>query len=104
MILIDRGERMINIGGHANYDEPGRDIVCAAVSMLTQTLIQSLEELTEEKIKYVMIPGTVHIQFGDLSERARLLVDSFFVGVSMLAEEYPDNVNVNILKPEPCKH
>lgn len=94
MIIIDRGERRINIDGHANYDEPGRDIVCAAVSMLTQSLIQSIEELTSDEIHYVMIPGTGHIEFGDLSERARLLVDSFFVGVLMIAEEYPDNVKV----------
>ena len=94
MILIDRGERMINIDGHANYAEPGKDIVCAAVSMLVQTLIQSFEELTSDEIHYDMMPGTVHIQFGDLSERARLLVDSFFVGVSMIAEEYPDNVKI----------
>ena len=94
MILINRGAREICIDGHANYDEPGRDIVCAAVSMLVQTLIQSIEELTSDEIKYVMIPGTVHIQFGNLSERARLLVDSFFVGVSMIAEEYPDNVKI----------
>lgn len=101
MILIERGARTINIDGHANYDEPGRDIVCAAVSVLVQTLIQSLEELTSEKIKYVMIPGTVHIQFGDLSEQAQLLVNSFFVGVSMIAEEYPDNVKII---RDRCKH
>lgn len=102
MIIIDRGEWRINIDGHANYDEPGRDIVCAAVSMLTQSLIQSIEELTSDKIHYVMIPGTVHIEFGDLSERARLLVDSFFVGVLMIAEEYPDNVKV--FYSATCKH
>lgn len=94
MILIDRRERTINIDGHANYAEPGRDIVCAGVSALVQTLIQSIEELTSEKIQYDMMPGTVHIQFGDLSERARLLVDSFFVGVSLIAEAYPDYVKI----------
>lgn len=94
MIKITRSEGGIDIIGHAHYAEPGRDIVCAGVSALVQTLIQSVEELTADKIQYDMIPGTVHIHFGDLSERARLLVDSFFVGVSMIAEEYPDNVKI----------
>lgn len=94
MICITKGENLIFVSGHANYAEPGRDIVCAGVSALVQTLIQSLEELTSEEIKYDMKPGAVHIYFGNLSERARLLVDSFFVGVSMIAEEYPLNVKV----------
>lgn len=30
--------------GHAEYDEPGKDIVCAAVSVLAQTLVNALFE------------------------------------------------------------
>lgn len=96
MILIDRGERTINIDGHANYAEPGKDIVCAAVSTLAQTLIASIEELTEDKIEYRISPGRVDINYRDLSERARLLVDSFFVGVNLIASEYPDNISIAI--------
>lgn len=94
MIQVSRISDAIAIVGHANYAEPGRDIVCAGVSALVQTLIQSIEELTSDVIKYDMKPGAVHIYYGDLSERARLLVDSFFVGVSMIAEDYPENVKV----------
>lgn len=94
MIHITKGENLIFVSGHANYAEPGRDIVCAGVSALVQTLIQGFEELTSEKFSYDMTPGAVHIYFGNLSERARLLVDSFFIGVSMIAEEYPENVKI----------
>ena len=80
--------------GHAHYAEPGKDIVCAGVSTLVQTLIQSIEELTADKIQYSMQPGTVDIKFRDLSEHAQLLVDSFFVGIDMIASEYPDNVKL----------
>ena len=94
MIVINRKENCLTIEGHAHYDEPGKDIVCAAVSVLVQNLIQSIEELTADKIGYVMSPGTVDIKHGNLSERAQLLVDSFFVGVNMVADEYPDNVKI----------
>jgi uncharacterized protein YsxB (DUF464 family) len=93
MIEISR-KGGVSVLGHAGYAEPGHDIVCAGVSALVQTLIQSIEELTSDVIKYDMTPGAVHIYYGDLSERARLLVDSFFVGVSMIAEEYPENVKI----------
>lgn len=94
MIEVSRHDSGINIKGHANYAEPGKDIVCAAVSTLVQNLIQSIEELTTDQIKYVMSPGTVDIEFRDLSEHAQLLVNSFFVGIEMIASEYPDNVKV----------
>ena len=44
----------ITISGHANYAPAGSDVVCAAVTVLTQTLIQSLEDLSADKIEYEM--------------------------------------------------
>ena len=94
MIVINREEAGITIQGHARYAEPGKDIVCAGISTLVQNLIQSIEELTADKIQYSMHPGTVDIKFRNLSEQAQLLVSSFFVGVQLIADEYPDNVQV----------
>ena len=37
--------------GHAGYAEEGQDIVCAAVSALIITTVNSLEEFTEEQIE-----------------------------------------------------
>lgn len=95
MIVITKHEDGLSIRGHAHYAEIGKDIVCAAVSSLAQTLIYSIEELTEDKIQYVSKPGTVEIKHGNLSANAQLLVDSFFVGVNMIADNYPDNVRVD---------
>ncbi len=94
MIVVNRHDSGINITGHAHYAEPGKDIVCAGISALVQNLIQSIEELTTDQIQYVMSPGKVDINFGNLSERAQLLADSFFVGVGLIADNYPDNVKV----------
>lgn len=94
MILISRREEGIKIRGHANYAARGKDIVCAAVSALLENLILSIEELTADTIQYSMQPGTVDIKFGDLSEQAQLLVDSFFLGVKQIAEDYPENVRL----------
>ena len=94
MIEISRFDGGITMKGHANYAEHGKDIVCAGVSALVQTLIQSIEELTADEIQYSMQPGTVDIKFGDLSGQAQLLVSSFFVGVEMIASEYPNNIKL----------
>lgn len=94
MIEVYRKNDGIRIKGHANYAEHGKDIVCAAVSALTQTLTASLEELTEDKIKYSISPGAVDIDYKELSEQAQVLIGSFFIGVQMIADAYPENVKL----------
>ena len=76
----------ITITGHSGFALPGQDIICAAVSTLVQTLICSIEKLTIDKIEYSLQSGNAEIRFGNLSDAARLLVDSFFVGISGVAE------------------
>ncbi len=94
MIEVCRHGGGISIRRHANYAAPGKDIVCAGVSTLVQTFIQSVEELTADKIQYSVQPGAVDIKFWDLSEQAQLLMNSFFVGIDMIASKYPANVQV----------
>lgn len=94
MIVIDRKKDGISIRGHANYAPIGQDIVCSAVSVLVQTLIQSVEELTTDKIKYSMQPGTVDIKFWCLSDQSKVLIDAFFIGIEGIAAAYPDNVKL----------
>lgn len=94
MIEVKRTPNTLSITGHAHYAEPGKDIVCAAVSTLVQTLLWSLEGLTEDVVNNVCLRGNVYFKFGNLSERAQLLMDSFFVGIQLVAENYPDYVTV----------
>lgn len=103
MIEIRKTEGGITVRGHANYAPHGQDVVCAGVSTLAQTLIESIEGLTEDEIQYSISPGRVDINYRDLSERARLLVSSFFVGVNLIASEYPDNVNIAICDSKATK-
>ena len=84
----------ITLFGHANYAVAGQDIVCAGATALVQTLIRSIEDLTEDKIEYSISPGWADIKDGNLSEKAKTLVDSFFVGICMIADEYPDCVRI----------
>ena len=97
MITINRYSDQITVIGHANFAVFGQDIVCAGVSTLVQTLIQSVEELTTDKIQYDMQPGTVDIKFWSLSDLTKVLVDSFFIGIELIISEYPDYVEL-------CKH
>ena len=97
LIVITKANNGISIKGHANYAPIGKDIVCSGVSALIQTLIQSVEELTTDKIEYIMSPGSVDIKYRNLSESAQLLVNSFFVGIGLIADTYPNHVSLTEL-------
>lgn len=95
MIAVSVRKDGIEISGHANYAETGKDIVCAGVTALTQALIRSLEDLTRDEIEYEISPGRADIHCGDLSEEGKLLIDSFFIGVCQIADEFPDYVRID---------
>lgn len=94
MIEVTVREDEITISGHANYAACGQDIICAGVTALARTLIKSTLDLTEDKIKYEISPGRVDIKYGNPSEKAKTLVDSFFIGICMIANEFPDYVRI----------
>lgn len=88
MIVVSISQTAITVDGHAGYAETGKDIVCASVSVLTQNLIRSIKDLTKDSIEYQIMPGHVDIKFKDLSEQGKLLIDSFFIGISSIADSY----------------
>ncbi|WP_238727280.1 ribosomal-processing cysteine protease Prp [Diplocloster modestus] len=84
----------IIVGGHAGYAEPGKDIVCSAVSVLIQTLVKSIQSLIGSIPVYALNTGAFIIETENLSEAAALLIDSFFIGICLIANEYPDYVRI----------
>lgn len=94
MIAVSVRKDGIEINGHAGYAEAGKDIVCAGVTALTQTLVRSMQGVTKDKIEYEVSPGRADIHYGNLSEEGKLLVDSFFIGVCSIADEFPEFVRI----------
>ena len=88
MIVVSVTQNQITVEGHAGFDEIGKDIICAAVSVLTQNLINSVCALTKDVIDDWITPGYIDIKYENLSEQGRLLVDSFFIGICAISTEY----------------
>lgn len=96
MIEVTSNENGLSIKGHAHYAEPGKDIVCAGVSTLAQTLVASILGMTTDEIQYDMQPGSVEIKYRNLSEAGQLLVKSFVVGIQLIAGEYSQYVRISV--------
>lgn len=96
MIVVTITQDGLSVDGHAGYAETGNDIICAAVSALTQGLIHSMEALTDDRISYRIASGHVDIKYKNLSEQGKLLIDSFFIAVSDIQMTYGDQyVKIN---------
>lgn len=72
--------------GHAGYGPHGQDIVCAAISVLAQTLAACVEDQAEEA---EIMPGYVHIRWVDETEAAKVIKRGF----ELLCEAYPNHVS-----------
>lgn len=95
MIAVHISADGIVIDGHAGFAEKGKDVVCAAVTVLAFNLINSMEALTEDSIEYLADePGHIEIEFKNLSEQGKLLIDSFFIGIGEVSRAYPEYVQI----------
>lgn len=88
MIVVNITQTGLTVDGHAGYAETGNDIICAAVSALAQGLIHSLDALTDDRISYQIRDGHIGIEYENLSEQGKLLIDSFFIAVSDIQMTY----------------
>lgn len=76
--------------GHAGADEYGKDIVCAAISVLVINTINSIEEFTDDDFtcdineEKGMI--SCHLN-GELSDESSILMKSLVLGVQGVRED-----------------
>ena len=88
-----------SINGHANYDEAGSDIVCAAVSALVISTINGLTEivgtpvdcLIEEDMTLCEIPLECS---PSQQQYNQILLQTMSLGLSEIAKEYADYLSI----------
>ena len=88
MIHLMIGKNGINMQGHAGRSVNGQDIVCAAISALTCSLINALRTLAEESIEAEVSAGNTVIRWQKLSDKCKLLVDSWYLAMLDINNEY----------------
>lgn len=88
MITVRITNNGIRMDGHAGHHINGQDIVCSAISALTCTLINGLQELTDNRIRADTGDGMTQICWDSLDDRGRLLVDAWFLGLQAINDQY----------------
>ena len=92
VFLMSKGKyKVFSLCGHAEYARFGKDIVCAAVSMLTNNVFNSIERLTEDEFTGYADEKKAEFSLNFVDEPshdANLLVDSFRLGIESIADAY----------------
>ena len=86
--------------GHAEFDDVGKDIVCAALSVLTINTMNSIESLTNDKFVQRIDEDNAVMEFLVTSEvisnEANVLLKSMVLGLKMILESNPSHVSITI--------
>ncbi|MBM7660666.1 uncharacterized protein YsxB (DUF464 family) [Bacillus mesophilus] len=92
--------KSVTISGHAEYDEPGKDIVCAGVSAVTFGAANAVEELcgialhVEQGksgfLRFVIPTG----MDGDKLEKTHFLMEGMLVSLKTIEESYSDFIKI----------
>jgi uncharacterized protein YsxB (DUF464 family) len=88
----------IEVTGHGGRRK-GRDIVCAAVSAITQTALSGLLHYGKDSVKYRLDDGGLTIEISEVSdpgtqETFDVILTTMILGLRGIERENPDRVKV----------
>ncbi|MBQ9832380.1 MAG: ribosomal-processing cysteine protease Prp [Clostridia bacterium] len=87
------------VSGHALAGEEGNDIVCSAISALSQTALMGIVELLRLECAYEVAYGNIYCMLGSgvtgqEEEKAEIIFDTMALGLRSIAENYKENLKV----------
>lgn len=88
MTTIEISKNMINVHGHSGYGTYGNDIVCAAISTLTEATYNYLEA-TKNKVNCSCGDGEFKINLDNINENGEEIIKTFINMVDDLVNQYP---------------
>ncbi len=94
MIKIKISDKKIEIRGHANFADYGKDIVCAAVSSIVTTSVNDMLTINKDGIQYVDDAKCVSIMVIQDDDLINKLFNNLKELLKELSNDYPKNVKV----------
>ena len=87
--------------GHTGYAEAGSDIVCAAISALTQTTLNGLKNVLKAPVMFEQDDDNAFLEARltpeateEQIERAQILLETLYQGLQSIEAGYPRNIRI----------
>ena len=84
----------ITIKGHAEYDEKGKDIVCASVSSIVITSVNAMIRINEQAIMYKDLDGFIEINIINNDNIVNKLIDNMIDLLVELEKDYGNYIEI----------
>jgi uncharacterized protein YsxB (DUF464 family) len=83
------------VTGHAESAPKGKDLVCAAVSTLTQTALLGLVQYAGVKLKYKVQEGLLTFELKEEpNEKTNAILETMSLGLAEIAKNYKNNLEL----------
>ena len=92
MIKVIKNNNTFKISGHANYAEYGKDIVCASVSSIVYTIVNSIMNIDRSSITYQDDGKIITITKINSNEIVDTLLNTMFEMLIDLENQYKENI------------
>ncbi len=94
-IEIDERAHRVVAQGHALFDIKGRDIVCAAVSVVLQGWVVGTQLLCKQDVQVEKQKDRWEAVLNSLDEQSLLLWKNMILMLDILARQYPENIRLH---------
>ena len=94
MIKVEVTKKNISIIGHANFDEYGKDIVCAATSSIVLTSIEAIASFDTLSIDVKQTKDKLEIIINKNDDITNKLIKNMLNCLNELAKKYPKNIKI----------
>lgn len=93
MIKVKLEKDIIKISGHANFDNYGKDIVCASVSSIVYTTINGILNINDKAIE-VSDNKELIIKINCSDNIIESLINNMVMLLQDLEKQYPENLKI----------
>ncbi|MFM1524961.1 MULTISPECIES: ribosomal-processing cysteine protease Prp [Helcococcus] len=101
-IYLSEGKiKGFNVSGHAEFEDTGKDIVCAGVSILTYNTIDTFTDILKIKdyIKYSIEENDIELTLDKELDKqkmhdAQLILQKYELGIQSILKEYSDYIEL----------
>ena len=95
MIKVKVTKQNISILGHANYDEYGKDIVCAAVSSIVLCSVEAISKFDINAVDIKESNNKLEIIINKTDDITHKLITNMLNCLKEIEKKYPKNIQIN---------
>ena len=91
--FIGKDVKSLTVSGHANYDQYGKDIVCAGVSAVVTGGINALESEIES-IKIINEDNKLGVEVINSNEKIQIILNTILIQLKTIEKSYKKYIKI----------